>query len=40
MRITEKTSGVESTVLGSHCEDVQGSKNKGMRVFDIPRLQG
>ncbi|KAL5574024.1 hypothetical protein UlMin_023621 [Ulmus minor] len=33
-------SGIESVVLGSHSEDVRGSKNEGMRVFDIPRLQG
>ena len=38
--ITEKTGGIESAVLGSLSEDVRGSKNEGMRVFDIPCLQG
>ena len=27
-------------MLGSHSEDVHGLENEGMRVFDIPRLQG
>ena len=38
--MTEKTGGIESTVLRSHWKQVRDSESEGRRVFDIPRFQG